>query len=139
MQFNDVHCAHGQTSAVHQAADRAVERDVVEIRLLGANVERFFLAVVGHGFDIFVAEQRVVIEVELRINRNQLAGLGDDQRIDFHQRSIGGEECFGETGDDLRRFIRKLVLEAKAIGDIARDVRLHAERRMKWNLQHFFR
>ena len=96
VQLDDVHRRHRQARAVDQTADVAVEGDVVQVRLLGADVQRLFLRLICHRDDVVVAEQRVVVEVELGIDRQQLAVLGDHQRIDLGQRRIGLHERLGE-------------------------------------------
>ena len=84
--------AIARPGAVHQAADGAVQRDVVEIGLVGTHVERALLRFIGHRVDVGMAEERVVVEIELGIDGQELPILRDDQRIDFRQRRVGLEE-----------------------------------------------
>ena len=94
IELGDVHRRHGQAGAVDQAADVAVERDVVEIELRGLDFIRVLLVEVTHRDDIGMAEQRVVVEIHFRIKRNHVAGVGEYQRIDLGERRVGLVECF---------------------------------------------
>src|SRR5688572_32400157 len=42
--------------------------------------------------DVVMPVERVVVEVHLRIEREQVAALGDNQRVDLQDRRIGGDE-----------------------------------------------
>ena len=88
IELDDVHRRHGEAGAVHHAADLAVELDVVEVVLGGLELGRILLVLVAQLLDVLVAEQRVVVEVHLGIERDDVARAGDDQRIDLDQRAV---------------------------------------------------
>ena len=69
-ELDDVHGGHGQARAVDHAADAAVELDVVEAVLRGLDVERRLLVDVAERHDVLVAIERVVVEVELGVERH---------------------------------------------------------------------
>ena len=73
VELDDVHRRHRQAGAVDQAADVAVELDVVEAELAGLDLERVFLVEVAQLDDVLVAEQRVVVEVHLGVEREHVA------------------------------------------------------------------
>ena len=77
VELDDVHGGHGEPGAVHHAPDVAVELDVVEVVARRLELGRVFLVLVAQLFDVLVAEQRVVVEVHLGVERDQLAGAGD--------------------------------------------------------------
>src|SRR5690606_8450061 len=64
-QLDNVHRRHGETGAVDHAADIAVELDVVEARLGRGEFDLVFFRLVAQRHHIRVAEQRVVVEVDL--------------------------------------------------------------------------
>ncbi len=132
--FDDIHRGHGEAGAVDEAGDVSVEADVVEVRLRGFDFAGILLGGVAVGEDVGVAEEGVVVEVELRIERADVAGFGDDKRVDLHHRAIAGdeeavevfkeragglEEC-GGNAEELRKFARLVGLEAEERVD--RDV-----------------
>ena len=69
-QLDDVHGGHGQPGAVHHAADVAAELDIVQTMLGGFNFERLFLVQVAQLVQVGVAEEGVVVEVELGVERH---------------------------------------------------------------------
>ena len=62
VQLDQVHRAHRQAGAVDQAADVAVELDVAQARLAGADFGRLFFGHVAQLGQVLVAEQGVVVE-----------------------------------------------------------------------------
>ena len=88
VQLDQVHGRHGEPGAVHHAGDIAVERHIVELMLRRLALHRILLRVIPQGRQVLVPEQRVVLDVDLGIERQQIAVAGDDQRIDLHQAGI---------------------------------------------------
>ena len=138
VKLDDVHGGHGQAGAVDQAADVAVEGDVVEAGLLGADVEGALLGFVGEGGEVGVAESGVVVEVELGVDGQQLAVPGDHQRIDLRERGIHLDEGLGEVEHELGGLGGELVLEAELVGQFAGLEGLQPQQRMEGFLEHFF-
>ena len=71
VEREDVHCGHGETRAINQAANRTVKLDEIEIRLLGLNFRRLLLCDVAQGEDVLLTEFRVVVEPELGIHAKE--------------------------------------------------------------------
>src|SRR5581483_4359141 len=88
IELDDVHGGHGEPRAVHHAADLAVELDVVQRIFAGLGLGRILLVYVAQVLDIPVPEQRVVGEVQLGIEGQDVAARGDDQRVDLDQRAV---------------------------------------------------
>ncbi len=65
-----------------------------------------------------MAEQRVVIEVHLGVERHDLAVAGQDQRVDFRERRIGVVECLVQRLEEIPRLRNAVTRHA----DLARDV-----------------
>src|SRR5690606_11443096 len=82
-QLDGVHGGHRQARAIDEAADVAIELDVGEVELRRLDLGRVFLVDVAHRDDVGMAVERVVIEIELGIERNDGAITGEDQGIDL--------------------------------------------------------
>ena len=73
IQLDDVHRRHRQPGAVDHAADIAVELDVAELVLAGLALDRVLLVLVAQRLDLGMAEQRVVVDRHLGVERQQIA------------------------------------------------------------------
>ena len=73
--------------------------------------------------------QRVVVEVHLGVERQQIAALGDDERVDLEQRRVGRDERLVERQHHLGRLADLRVGEADGKRQLARLVRLQPNRR----------
>src|SRR4051812_22692042 len=100
-KLDDVHGSHGESSAVHHATDIAVQLDVVETVLRGFDFERIFFGDVAQIAKIRMPEERVVVEVDLGIEREDATIAGSDQRIDFDERSVGLDVSLVKSEQDL--------------------------------------
>ncbi len=78
-----VHRAHRQPRTVDDAPDVAVERDVVQVVTARLDLLRVLLVEVAQLRDLALAEQRVVVEPDLAVERNQVAVVGDHEGIDL--------------------------------------------------------
>ena len=107
---DDVEGRHHESGAVADDSDLAVELDVVEVVQLGLGLERvgrfgvFQLGVGG------VAEAGVLVERDLAVEGDDVARLGEHQRVDLDQRGILAlvdlvelHENRGDLVDELRR------------------------------------
>src|SRR5690606_18091032 len=88
-QLDRVHRRHREARAVDQAADVAVELDVGEVELRRLDLGRVFLVEVAQFDDLGMPEQRVGVEIQLRVERDHLAVAGQDQRVDLGERRVG--------------------------------------------------
>ena len=85
---DDVERRHRQPGAVGEDADVAVELDVGESALLGHPLLRILLGGIAQLGVGGVAEQRVVIERDLRVERLDGPLRRDDQRVDLDERRL---------------------------------------------------
>ncbi len=69
--------------------------------LAGFELGRVLLVLVAQRLDVRVAEERVVVEAHLGVERDQLAGAGDDQRVDLDDRGVELAEGAVERGHEL--------------------------------------
>src|SRR5580693_5091059 len=86
--LDDIHGGHGQSRAIHHAADVPVELDVIQTVLGGLDFERIFLGDVAQFAKISMPEQSVVVEIDLGIQSKQTAIGATHKRINFHQGRI---------------------------------------------------
>ena len=82
---DDVERRHAEAGAVAEDADVAAELDVGEALLLGHRLLRVLGGLVGELGELGVAEERVAVDRRLRVERDDLAVGGDDQRVDLDQ------------------------------------------------------
>jgi hypothetical protein len=101
--LDDVHRAHREAGAVDQAGDVAVERDVAEGVLGGLDLLGVLLVEVAQGDDLGMAEEGVVVERHLGVERQDLAGRRRDERIDLDHRGVGLPVQREERADQLGR------------------------------------
>ena len=80
-----------------------------------------------------MAEERVVVEVDLGVEREDLAVVGEDEGIDFGERGVGVDESAVRapalTGAAL---LRGFAGKPDAEGQFARLIRLQADGRVEW-------
>jgi hypothetical protein len=89
---------HDQPGSVAEDPDIAVQLDVGETALLGHLLLRILVGQVSKLGVVGVAEQRVVVERHLGIQRLDLPVRGDDQRVDLDQGGLLGDEHLVELG-----------------------------------------
>ena len=87
-QFDGVHGGHGQTCAVDQAADVAVQADVSQIKLAGFDFGGVFFVQVAEGDDVGMAVQGVGVKVELGVQGFDVAVAFQNQGIDLDQAGV---------------------------------------------------
>ena len=77
-----------------------------------------------------MAEQGVVVEVELGVEHQQLALVGHDQGVDLDLRGVGVEERVEELRENLPRLLGEVARQAERGRDRAAVVRHQAGRRV---------
>jgi hypothetical protein len=130
VQLDQVHGRHRKAGAVHHAADRAVERDVVEIVLRRGRLAGVLLAGIAHRLQVGVPVQRVVVEVDLPVERHQVAVAGHDQRVDLDQAGVLLMEQPGQAEQQPLERLDLVRRETEREADPTGLVRLDAGRRV---------
>lgn len=134
--LDHVHRRHREARAIDDAADLAVEADVVERMLERLRLARVGLRGIIHVDDIAATEQGVVVEGHFRVEREHLVVLGDDQRIDLqHGRVIVAEGAIGAE-DRLHRARHLLQVQAELKGQLARLEGQQADGRLDNDLKN---
>ena len=105
--------------AVDQAGDVAVEADVAQAALGRAELGGVFLGHVEQRGDVGVAEQGVVVEVELAVEGQDVALLGHDQRVDLGERGVLVEEELDEPLEEHLALLGGLAREVQGLADLA--------------------
>src|SRR5262249_31026086 len=100
VELDDAHGGHREARAVDQAADRAVERDVIEVVTRSGDLFFVLFAEIAQRDHLGVAVERVVVEGNLGVEADQRAGLGQHQRVDLEQAHVLGEKRRIELGQD---------------------------------------
>src|SRR5882672_3479762 len=103
VELGDVHGGHREPRAVHQAADVAVELDVVEVVLRRLDFGGVFLVEVAQLLPLGMAEARVVVEVDLGVERHYFALAGEDEGVDLGEAAVGFVEGPVQALEDRAR------------------------------------
>ena len=107
--------------------DVAIELDVVEAELRSFHFERILFVQIAQFEQFLVAEHRVVVEVDLGVERVDLVVLREDERIDFGERRIHFEAGFRQRHHRRHGAIDGRGRNADAECELARLIR-HAGR-----------
>ena len=97
---NNIQGGHHETGAVADDADFAVELDVVEVLGLGFRLKRVGLVLVFQLDVVRVAEAGVLVEGDLAVEGDDVAGAGQDQRVDLNEGGVFLLENVPELQDD---------------------------------------
>src|SRR5262249_52603926 len=111
--LDDVHGGHGQPGAVDQAGNVAVKLDVIQVELGGLDFQRVFFIDVAQFFQVFVPEKRVVVKVDLGIEREQTAVGGGDEWVDLHQRGVRVDEGTIQAGHETHGLADLFTFQAQ--------------------------
>ena len=83
--LDDVHRRHREAGAIDETRDAAVKLDVIQRELAGFDFQRRFFIQVAHLHNIFVAIQRVVVQRNFCIERDDgffaISQFNDGERI----------------------------------------------------------
>ena len=127
MVLDDVHRRHRQAGPVDQAADGAVELDVVEVRFARPDFRRVLFGFVPERGQVFMPEARVVVEIDFRIEDDDLALLGDRQWVDLDDARVFLKVELANRHHDLHDGRDLLVGEAEIVGHLLRLERQQSE------------
>src|SRR5262245_7702560 len=83
--------------------------------------------------------KRVVVEIEFRIEGENLAVFGDDQRIDFNHRAIATDESPIQCVEQFGRTARLRMLKPKLFRELARLKRLQPGKKIDRFANNFLR
>src|SRR3989339_573132 len=114
-QLDGVHGRHGQASAVHQAANIAVQADVSEVKLAGFDFGRIFFVEVAVSHDLRMTVQRVGVKVEFGVQRNHIALAVAVQRVDFDQGGVGVHVALVELLENIHSLCRRASGHANGV------------------------
>ena len=118
---DDVQRGHDQARAVADDADLAVELDVVEVVLLGLELQRVGgVAVLELGV-AGLPEVGVGVEGDLAVQRQDLVVGGAHQRVDLDQGGVLADEDLPQLLDGHRGGVEHLGGQVALLGDGARE------------------
>ena len=116
-KLDKVHRRHRQARPVDHAPDRAVELDEADAGLAGGDLRWLLLVEVAHRLELRVARERRVVEDDLRVEREQPAVIGDDQRVDLGQVGVRFDEGPIQPAHDQREVLAQLGRDAEEEAD----------------------
>ena len=119
MELDQVHRGHRQARAVDQASNVPFEADVTEPRLPRAQLGGVFLGHVQQRGDLGVAEESVVVEVQLAIERQHVALVGHDQRVDLGERGVGVDKQLDELAEEDLALLGGSAAQAERLTHLA--------------------
>src|SRR2546423_3416974 len=134
-ELDDVHRRHREARAVDHAGDVAVELDVVEVELRRLDLERLLFVEVAQRVEVRVAEQGVVVKVDLRVEPEEPPVLRQKERVDLHEGGVQLLVRRVERLHDLRGLIHQLRGQPQAEGELSRLERAEADRGVNRLLQ----
>src|SRR5690606_9035884 len=119
VELDDVHGRHREAGAIHHATDGPVELDVGEVVLGRLDFHRILFVEITQLHDLLVPVERVGIEIHLGVEAEELAVLGDDQRIDLEQAHVLFDEEAIEIADHLHALADLIPRKSKRERDLA--------------------
>ena len=96
----------------------------------GLDLQRVLFGDVAQRLDFRVAKERVVVEVDLGVEGEELAIVGGDEGIDLDQRGVGFDEGLVEALEEGHRLVDLRGLESQREGQLARLPRAEAHGRV---------
>ena len=139
VELDDVHRRHRQARAVDHAADVAVQGDVVEADARAPACPALLLVGVAECGQVRVAEERVVVQVDLRVERDHLPLLRHDQRVDLRQAGVDSLVGGGRARSRSGRRRPGPPSAARGQRQLPRLVRLQADGRVDPDLEDSLR
>nr|GME07389.1 Uncharacterised protein [Ipomoea batatas] len=114
--LNDVHRTHREACAVNHTTDVAFQRNIVQFPLCRVRFTRIFLAWIAHFTQLWLTEQGIAIGTQFAIQTDQVALLGDHQRVDLNHRQIALQEHGGQTHENFGELADLLTGQAQFKG-----------------------
>src|SRR5690606_20947131 len=119
-QFDDVHSGHCQTSAIYHTPDVAVQLHVIQVSFAGFNLQGIFFRQVTQLHQILMTIQRVVVEVNFRINGEDPVVGGFQKGIDLEHGSVESDISIIKGMNELDAFLERVTFPAQSKRDFAR-------------------
>ena len=124
--LHEVHRRHRQSRPVHAATHVAVELDEAETRLAGPSIGFEFRARIHERGDGGAAEEFVIVDADLGVDRLDLTLGRRDEGVDLGHRGTVAEENVVELRDDLRALSGQERIAVKVGGKVVGLVRHQA-------------
>ncbi len=105
----------------------------------GLDLGRILLVQVAQRDDLGVAKERVVVEVELGIERHHASVAGDNQRVDLGERGVGRVEALVQRLEERTALRSRPIRNADARGNLVGVDVVQALRRVDVHLVDLLR
>ena len=139
MQLDDVHGGHRQPRPIYQAGDVAVQLDVRQAGVAGPYLSRIFLGEIPQFQQVLVPEHGVVVEGNFGVECDQLAGFGDNQRVDLHQAAVVLHISPTEGLHELLRAADGRSFDPQLLAELADLIAVQAGVRVEMFLENLLR
>ena len=110
--------ASARPAPLHDRADIAVHLHEVDLMTLRMQLDPIGLGIIAQFLQVRMPEERVVIDHDLRIDRDQIAGIGHDQRIDLDQTGIELDKRAMQLLDQFAELGRDVAGKADPPGEL---------------------
>ena len=127
--LDDVHGAHRQSRPVHHAAYGSIQFDIVQPIFGCFDLERVLFSEVAQLPDLLVAEQSVVIEGHLGVERQQPPVLCQYEGVDLGKRCVGGFKSAVQRHHERGGLLDAARRQSQAKGELPRLKSLQARAR----------
>ena len=114
-QLDKVHGRHRQAGPIHHTPHLAIQLDVAQVVLGRLGLQRLLFVVVSQFLIPRMAEQGVVIEVDLRVERKDIATCCHCKRVDLGQRGVAADKRRIQPPYELRPRLGRGAAQAKTV------------------------
>src|SRR5690606_19902211 len=111
--LDQIHGSHRKSGTVNHTSYRSIEVNVVEACGFCFDFNRVFLTDIAHLSIFWLTEQRVVVEIHLRINSNNAVVRCFQHRVDLKHRCIRSQISIVQSGDELHHFLESGTAQPK--------------------------
>ena len=111
--------AHDDAGAVAHDADVAGQSDVGDALAVGLGLDRVFFGLFFEAQERLVAEEGVVVDVELGVGGDDLAVLEDHEGVDLGEGGVAADEDVVELLGDVDELAAGLRVDAGALGEVS--------------------
>ena len=112
--MNHVQRGHRESGPIHHAANIPIEAHVGEVDFLGGSLALIFLVGIAKGRHVGMTIKRIVIKINLAIERKKVAALCHDKRIDFDLTAVFLDEQSKKPLDKRHQFLDLIRRQTQA-------------------------
>mmetsp|Transcript_11203 Transcript_11203/g.19137 ORF Transcript_11203/g.19137 Transcript_11203/m.19137 type:complete len:360 (+) Transcript_11203:128-1207(+) len=127
MQLNNIHGRHSETSSIDQAANVAIQPNIVQIGLRSTHFSRIFLSGIALCENFRLSKLCIIVKVDLSVDRNDISVGRLDKGVYLHQRRVLFQKQLVQQFHFMHcLFDHALFAETQRFGYIQRSLLHHA-------------